>query len=99
MDFDEVVNGSKQFFRAGKTSDLAWRENQLRAILAMLEENRDRINNVLQNDLNKTDYEIEVFEIMPLVNEISVAINNMGYWVKPEYVPGDMRYFFVNSYF
>lgn len=92
MEFDETINGAKQFFKSGKTVDLQWRENQLRALSCLIEENRERIYTVLRNDLNKTDYESELYEITSVLNEIAIAINNMGYWSRTERIPADVRY-------
>jgi len=91
MEFDETINGAKRFFESGKTVDLQWRENQLRALACLIEENRDRIYTVLQNDLNKTEYEVDLYEITAVLNEIAIAINNMSYWTRPERIPGDVR--------
>jgi len=56
----------------------------------MVEENRDRIYTVLRNDLNKTEYEAELYEVTNVLNEIAIAINNINHWTRPERVPGDM---------
>jgi aldehyde dehydrogenase (NAD+) len=81
MEFDDTILSAKKFFKSGKTNDLEWRENQLRALMAMIEENRDRIFTCLRNDLNKTEYEAELYEITAVLNEVALAINNMKYWL------------------
>ena len=57
----------------------------------MVEENRERIYTVLHNDLNKTEYEAELYEVTNVINEIAIAINNINHWTRPERIPGDMR--------
>ena len=68
MEFGEKIEKAKNMFRQGRTRDLIWRQNQLRSLILMLEENKDRIQNNLRNDLNKVDFEVEV-ELISVITE------------------------------
>ena len=68
MEFTEKIEKARAEFRTGRTRDVIWRQNQLRALCVMIEDNRKRIKTVLQNDLNKVDFEAEI-EIMSVLSE------------------------------
>ena len=42
-DYTSVVEGQRAYFKAAKTRPVSWRVEQLKAIKAMLEANRDEI--------------------------------------------------------
>jgi len=68
MEFTEKIESARAQFKSGRTRDVTWRQNQLRALCAMINDNMDRIKTVLQNDLNKIDFECEV-ECMSVLSE------------------------------
>ena len=68
MEHGEAVERARAAFKSGKTRDIIWRQNQLRALICLLDENTERIRTVLRNDLNKVDVETEI-EIMSVHNE------------------------------
>ena len=68
MEHGEAVERARAAFKSGRTRDIIWRQNQLRALICLLDENTDRIRTVLRNDLNKVDVETEI-EIMSVHNE------------------------------
>lgn len=89
MEHAEAIERARAAFRSGKTRDIVWRQNQLRALICMMEENMDRIRTVLRNDLNKVDVEVEI-EVTSVHNEAAEAIDSLKYWIRPELVPSDM---------
>ena len=68
MEHGEAIERARAAFKSGRTRDIIWRQNQLRALICLLDENTDRIRTVLRNDLNKVDVETEI-EIMSVHNE------------------------------
>ena len=50
----ELVAGLRKTFDSGRTRPLAWRREQLKALLAFTRENSDRLVKALQADLGTT---------------------------------------------
>ena len=73
MEHAEAIERARNAFRSGKTRDLVWRQNQLRALICLLDENMDRIRTVLRNDLNKVDVETEI-EVTSVHNEAAEGL-------------------------
>ena len=48
-----MVAGVKAFFGTNKTKDVSFRKQQLRNVLKLMEENKDRITDALMADLHK----------------------------------------------
>ena len=77
MEHAEAIERARNAFRSGKTRDLVWRQNQLRALICLLDENMDRIGTVLRNDLNKVDVETEI-EVTSVHNEAAEGLNKIN---------------------
>ena len=61
VDYKGLVAGQRAYFKAGTTRPAAWRIEQLNAIRAMIDENRDDMYEALWHDL------------WPAVNELNIA--------------------------
>lgn len=53
VQLEESLAELRQTFRSGVTRSVAWRKNQLRALIELLRDNQDRIFNALYQDLGK----------------------------------------------
>ena len=49
----QLVQSVRTVFRSGLTKTIEWRKAQLMAMLKLLDENRDRLCDALQQDLHK----------------------------------------------
>ena len=60
VDYKGLVAGQRAYFKAGSTRPAAWRIEQLNAIRAMIDENRDDMYEALWHDLrrNRTDADL-----------------------------------------
>jgi len=74
----------KETFKSGKTLTYDWRLSQLKAIETMLVNEKERIAGALAADLNRPDFEVEVYEIASTLAEVRFAISNLRSWMKPE---------------
>ncbi|XP_063079838.1 aldehyde dehydrogenase family 3 member B1 [Engraulis encrasicolus] len=82
----EVVARLRTVFRAGVTIPQEFRLAQLRALLALMEDNEALIVDALNKDLGKPKFEAVLSEIEIVRNDICFAINNLKTWLMPEYV-------------
>lgn len=58
----------RQTFRSGITKSVAWRKNQLRALIELLQDNEDKIFKALHQDLGKHPVETYRDEASLLIN-------------------------------
>ncbi|XP_078278180.1 aldehyde dehydrogenase family 3 member A2-like [Rhinoraja longicauda] len=85
-----VVAGARAAYNLGKTHPLEFRVQQLKAMERMLTEKKDLILEALQKDLHKNAFAVEIYEMVGVLNEITMAINKLPEWVKPEHVSKSM---------
>ena len=52
-----LVKAARTTFNGGKTKSIEWRRQQLKQILALVEENIDSITEALKSDLRRPDFE------------------------------------------
>lgn len=77
----------RDVFRSGRTKDVAWRKEQLKAIQAMLQENTKRFEEALAADMGKPGLEAALADIGFPIGEAKLALKNLDKWMKPEKVP------------
>ncbi|OIW16629.1 hypothetical protein TanjilG_01868 [Lupinus angustifolius] len=59
----EMVKDLRETFGSGKTRSYQWRNSQLKALLNLIEEHEQDINQALYSDLSKSEIESFVQEI------------------------------------
>lgn len=64
----------RQTFRSGITKSVAWRKNQLRALIELLQDNEDKIFKALHQDLGKHPVETYRDEASLLIINIYIYI-------------------------
>ncbi|XP_028842621.1 aldehyde dehydrogenase family 3 member B1 [Denticeps clupeoides] len=82
----KVIDRLRTAFRSRVTVPLEFRLSQLRSLLSLMEENEAQILEALHKDLAKPKFEAVLSEIEMVVNDICYAIDNLKYWVQPDYV-------------
>jgi aldehyde dehydrogenase (NAD+) len=78
-----LVNRLRATFRAGRTRPLAWREEQLSRLRALLTDNRDDIAAALHTDLRKDPAAVDAVEIGSTVAEIDTYLEHLEEWTGP----------------
>ncbi len=81
--FAELVDGLRATFRTGRTKDVAWRKAQLKAMLAMLDENEAAFTKALHDDLGRHELEAYSADIGFTKAEIKHLLKHVGSWAKP----------------
>uniref|UniRef100_A0A182XJ95 Aldehyde dehydrogenase domain-containing protein n=1 Tax=Anopheles quadriannulatus TaxID=34691 RepID=A0A182XJ95_ANOQN len=84
MSFSDIVQQLRTTFNSGKTRDVDFRLNQLKALLRCYEENTAEMANVLAADLRKHKQEAHLLEIEFILNDLRNTLYNLREWVKPE---------------
>lgn len=76
----------RETYGARTTRPLEWRRAQLKAMIAMLEENESRWSDALREDLGKPTVEGFITDIAFVTGEIKSMIRNLKRWNRPERV-------------
>lgn len=86
LDAAALVASLRATFATGRTRDLAWRKEQLRALRRMLAEREEDLLGALRTDLGKPAIEAFLTELAFVRAEIDVTLKQIDRWVKPERV-------------
>ncbi len=78
----EIIRKQRDFFQLGKTKDIAFRIEQMKALKDLVSDNKPAIIQALQADLHKPEFETYATEIS-IVKEIDYAIKHLKSWIKP----------------
>jgi aldehyde dehydrogenase (NAD+) len=74
----------RRTFDSGKTKPIAWRRQQLEALIAFSRENGDRLVEALRADLGKPELEARAADIGQVSQEARRALKNLKKWTRPE---------------
>ncbi|XP_065630934.1 aldehyde dehydrogenase family 3 member F1 [Quercus suber] len=83
----------RQCFRSGRTRSVAWRKNQLRAVLKLIHDKEDVIFEALQQDLGKHPVESYRDEIGVVKKSANYALSNIKKWMAPKKQPVPLLFF------
>jgi aldehyde dehydrogenase (NAD+) len=86
FDAAELVARLRATFASGRTRALAWRKEQLRALLAMLDAREADLLGALAADLAKAPAEAYATEVGFVKNDVHYALAHLDKWSKPERV-------------
>jgi aldehyde dehydrogenase (NAD+) len=82
-----IVKDLQRTVRSGITRTVEWRMQQLRAILKLVQENEERITQVLAQDIGKPSHEVFLTEIFVATASCKLAIKELKKWMAPQKVP------------
>ncbi|XP_062143551.1 aldehyde dehydrogenase family 3 member F1-like [Alnus glutinosa] len=74
----------RQTFRSGRTRSVAWRKNQLRALLDLIRDKEDLIFEALHQDLGKHPVETYRDEVGVVKKSATYSLSNVEKWVAPK---------------
>lgn len=75
----DIIHLQRDFFKTGKTKDVAFRIEQLKTLKQAVIEHQPAILEALKADLNKPEFEAYATEIVVL-KEIDYAIKHIKSW-------------------
>lgn len=89
----EILEKQKDFFRSGKTLDIAFRVEYLKKLKQTIKDYEELIFDALFKDLGKSRTESYMCEIGLVLDEISYMIKNIKKFAKEQIVPTPMTNF------
>jgi len=82
VDIPAVVAGVRKTFASGRTRDIEWRKQQLRALEKLVTENESAIAAALEVDLGRKPFEAWLADVASVSAEASEAAKNVDKWTK-----------------
>lgn len=79
----DIIRRQRDFFKTGKTKDVAFRIEQLKTLKQAVIEHQPAILEALKADLNKPEFEAYATEIV-VIKEIDYAIKHIKSWTSPK---------------
>lgn len=73
-------------FNSGRTKNLEYREDQLKQLMKMYEDNYDEMIRVLAADLRRSKQEAVVLDVQFLINDLTNTLIHLKEWAAPEKV-------------
>jgi len=77
----------RQVFGADRTLSRAWRLDQLNALLRMITEGREELQQAMYKDLRKSAHEANLTELDFTISEVHHAIRHLDEWMAPKPAP------------
>ncbi len=95
---EELFKNQKEFFLSGKTKDVSFRRNQLKALYGSLITYEKEVIEAMRKDLGKGEFEAYLTEIAVVKSEIRHAIKNVRYWARAKSLPFNINSFPSKNY-
>ncbi len=86
-----IVSNQRAFFRQGHTRSIEARQDALRKLKAALEAHQDQLMAAIHQDFRKPAHEATL-EIIPVLEEIDVAIKRLPGWARARHVSTPLIY-------
>ena len=81
-DVAKTVARLRQTFATGRTRNLEWRKEQLRALKQLMVENEAKVADALEKDLGRSPFEAWLADVASTTGEAAYAAKNVGKWAK-----------------
>jgi aldehyde dehydrogenase (NAD+) len=78
----KTVARLRQTFATGRTRNLEWRKEQLRALKQLMVENEAKVADALEKDLGRSPFEAWLADVASTTGEALYAAKNVGKWAK-----------------
>lgn len=98
MVITEIVSAQREYFRAGKTQNVAFRQQILTELYRKIQEMEPRINAALKQDLGKSGFESYMCEVGMTLSEISYMKKHLKRFASPKRVHTPLAQFPSRSY-
>lgn len=79
----DIIRKQRDFFKTGKTKDVAFRIEQLKTLKQAVVEHQTAIMEALRADLNKPEFEAYATEVV-VIREIDYCLKHIKSWTKPK---------------
>ncbi|XP_029627374.1 aldehyde dehydrogenase, dimeric NADP-preferring isoform X2 [Salmo trutta] len=82
----QTVDFARDAFLTGRSQPLKFRVQQLKSLQRLITERQGEIAIALKQDLNRSQYDTALSELIGLENEISLAVGKLSQWAAPRHV-------------
>jgi acyl-CoA reductase-like NAD-dependent aldehyde dehydrogenase len=82
-DFGALVSGHRKYFQSGATRSANWRENQLIALRAMMEDHAEDFYEALWTDLRRNRTDSDWTDVKFITSEVSHTLAHLQRWMRP----------------
>lgn len=96
-DYKNLLEKQRNYFLTGKTKDVEFRIERLKALKQTIIKRNQEIVEALRKDFGKSEFETFSNEIMSSLDEIKLAVKNLRSWVAPRKVKTPIAYFKASS--
>ncbi|MEQ2309165.1 hypothetical protein AMECASPLE_035695 [Ameca splendens] len=79
----QLFQRAKEAFLSGRARPLEFRLQQLHALQRMITEKETEISTALKQDINRSQYDTPLLELIGIENEIKLAIEKLAQWAAP----------------
>ncbi|XP_064831391.1 aldehyde dehydrogenase family 3 member A2-like isoform X2 [Oncorhynchus masou masou] len=79
----QAVQRAREAFLAGRSRPQEFRVQQLKSLQRMITDRQGEIATALRQDINRSQYDTLLFELIGLENEISLAVSKLAQWAAP----------------
>lgn len=97
-DLNTIVDLQREYFYTGQTKTKDFRISNLQKLRELIEIFEDNILMALAKDLGKSNFEAFATELIMVYDEIDMAIENLGEWMKPIHEKTPLISMPANSY-
>lgn len=80
---ESIRNGLREVFATGRTTHVAWREQQLRGIIELLHHNEAKLVAAMEKDLGKPPFEGWITDLLTTRDEAREALRHLRRWMRP----------------
>lgn len=85
-----IVQNQRDFFRTKATLPLEFRLEQLKKLRDLIRAHEEDLFTAIYNDFGKSRHHTQLTELLPLYEELNLAIENLKNWAKPRKVPTNL---------
>lgn len=83
---DEILDEQKVYFKSGVTLDVDFRIEKLKILKSAIINYKEKIIKAVYEDLRKPEFEAYTTEILPVLEDINLAIKNTKQWAQTKRV-------------
>jgi len=94
---DEILDEQRAYFNSGATLDVDFRIEKLKILKSAVINYKEKFVKALNEDLRKPEFEAYTTEILPVMEEINLAIKNVKSWAQVKKVPTPLHLGAING--
>lgn len=98
INISKTFKSQKLFFDANTTRSITFRKKQLRKLLHALQQNEEKMNQAIHQDLRKSAFEFYETELGLIYSELKYTLDHIKQWSAKKHVPTNLANFPASSY-